>query len=131
MNGLSIVIPVLNEGKNIAKLVGEIIKVKKKISLKNFELIIIDDNSIDNTKIVLKKIIKKNKFLKYYIRKNTKRDLSKSCLLGFQKSVYPNILVMDGDLQHPPEYIPHMIKKYEEGYDVVQMIKKNQGKRCG
>ena len=40
MNGLSIVIPVLNEGKNIAKLVEEIIKVKKKISLKNLCMIL-------------------------------------------------------------------------------------------
>ena len=40
------------------------------------------------------------------------RDLSKSCILGFEKSKYKNILVMDGDLQHPPRFIEHLTKKY-------------------
>ena len=37
--------------------------------------------------------------------------------------------MLDADLQHPPEEIYKMIKKYKEGYDVVQMVKKDQGKR--
>ena len=37
--------------------------------------------------------------------------------------------MMDGDLQHPPEYINKMIKEYEKGYDIVQMALKNQGSR--
>ena len=44
--------------------------------------------------------IRKNN-LKYIIR-GEKRDLSKSCILGFEKAKYKNILVMDGDLQHKP-----------------------------
>ena len=64
MTKLSIVIPVLNEGKNIVKLVEEIKKEKRLLNVNNFELVIIDDNSIDDTKIVLEKVQKKNKFLK-------------------------------------------------------------------
>ena len=37
--------------------------------------------------------------------------------------------MMDGDLQHPPELIPQMLNKFYENYDVVQMVKKDQGKR--
>ena len=120
MTKLSIIIPVLNEGKNIAKLVEEIKKEKKFLNLSNLELIIIDDNSTDDSEIILCKIKKKNKFLKYYVRKNKKKDLTKSCLLGFNKALYPNILVMDGDLQHPPKFIKHMLNIFISGnYDFV------------
>tara|TARA_B110000971_G_C20033848_1_gene513047 strand:+ start:1878 stop:2591 length:714 start_codon:yes stop_codon:yes gene_type:complete len=117
---LSIVIPVLNEGKNIAKLVEEIKKEKNLLNLSNFELIIIDDDSTDNSELILNKIKKKNKFFRYYIRKNKKRDLTKSCLLGFDKAVYSNILVMDGDFQHPPKYIKYMLNIFTSGnFDIV------------
>ena len=120
MTKLSIIIPVLNEGKNIAKLVEEIKNEKKFLNLSNLELIIVDDNSTDNTEIILRKIKKKNKFLKYYIRKKKKKDLTKSCLLGFNKALYPNILVMDGDLQHPPKFIKHMLNVFiSRKYDFV------------
>jgi len=120
MTKLSIVIPVLNESKNIVKLVKEIKKEKKLLNLNNFELIIVDDNSTDNSKIILDTLKKKNNFLKYHIRKNKKRDLTKSCLLGFNKAVYPNVLVMDGDLQHPPKYIKYMLDIFVSGdYDIV------------
>jgi len=120
MTKLSIIIPVLNEGKNIAKLEEEIKKEKKFLNLSNLELIIIDDNSTDDSEIILRKIKKKNKFLKYYVRKNKKKDLTKSCLLGFNKALYPNILVMDGDLQHPPKFIKHMLNIFISGnYDFV------------
>ena len=59
MTKLSIIIPVLNEGKNIAKLVEEIKKEKKFLNLSNLELIIIDDNSTDDSEIILRKIKKK------------------------------------------------------------------------
>mgnify|MGYP001169572903 CR=1 FL=1 len=112
INNISIVIPVLNEEKNLVKLIEEIKKIKNKIKIKNFELIIIDDNSNDNSKLILKKYSKKNRFIKFFIRKKLPRDLSKSCLIGFNASIYENILVMDGDLQHPPRFIKHLSKKF-------------------
>ena len=101
-NGVSIVIPILNEEKNLKKLVKKI-----KFFLKNFkyEIIFIDDNSRDNSHKILKKIKLKDKKINYYIRKKSTRDLSQSCILGFQKSKFNNILVMDGDLQHDPRYM--------------------------
>ena len=50
------------------------------------------------------------KKVKYIIRKEKKKDLSKSCILGFENSKYSNILVMDGDLQHDPNDISKLIK---------------------
>ncbi len=103
----SIVIPVFNESKNLPLLINQIYKILKS---KKFELIIVDDNSNDETKYIMKKNKKKN--MKFFIRKKD-RDLTKSCVFGFEKSKYKNILVMDGDLQHRPIDILKLLKVYE------------------
>ena len=110
LNELSIIIPIYNEAKNIEKLWS---KIKKNIDLKKLEIIYIDDDSNDNSHKILRKISKKDRKVKFFIRKNKVKDLSKSCVLGFNNCKYKNILVMDGDLQHDPRYIPKLIKKYE------------------
>tara|TARA_S200000501_G_scaffold368829_1_gene407284 strand:- start:3501 stop:4199 length:699 start_codon:yes stop_codon:yes gene_type:complete len=104
----SIVIPVYNESKNLPILIKQIYKVLKK---EIFELIVIDDDSSDGTSNLFKKLRKKN--LKYLLRKKD-RDLSRSCILGFKKSKYENVLVMDGDLQHRPQDILKIIKVFKE-----------------
>ena len=109
LDQLSIVIPVYNDEKNIKKLW---IKIKSHLNLKKYEIIYVDDDSEDNSFSILKEINKSDKKVKYIIRKKKPRDLSKSCILGFEKSKYKNILVMDGDLQHDPKYISKLIKKY-------------------
>ena len=109
---LSIVIPILNEEKNISILVKKINIVLKKSNFKKKEIIFVDDNSQDNTTKIIKKLQTKHKDLKLIIRKAKYPDLSKSCSLGFRKAKYKNILVMDGDLQHPPEYIKFLVKKF-------------------
>jgi dolichol-phosphate mannosyltransferase len=112
INNISIVIPILNEEKNLIKLIKEIKKVKNKLNLNKFELILVDDNSTDKTHEILKSLKNRNKFLRYFIRKKNKRDLSKSCFVGFDKSIHENIVVMDGDLQHPPRYIENLLKVF-------------------
>ena len=77
MEKFSIVIPVYNEGKNLGILIPKIYKELKK---EKFELIIVDDNSTDNTS----EILKKKKIFITSLEKG--RDLSKSCVLGFEKS---------------------------------------------
>jgi len=106
LNKFSIIIPIFNEEKNLNLLIKKINK-----SLKNFkfEIIFIDDNSTDNSHSLLKKLRLKNLNLSFYIRSKNK-DLSKSCIFGFNKAKFENIVVMDGDLQHEPKYIPKMIK---------------------
>ena len=105
---MSIVIPVYNEKNNISLLVSKINSVlNDKIK---YEIIIVDDFSTDRSTKTLKRLEKKVKKLKVIFRKNNQRDLSKSCRDGFELSKYNYIVVMDGDLQHDPTYIPKMIK---------------------
>lgn len=107
-NNFSIVIPVLNEEENIEKLTKRIAYYFTKFS---YEIIFVDDNSIDNSEYIFKKLKKKYENFKFYIRKKN-RDLSKSCIYGFEKSKNPNIIVMDGDLQHDPKYLNKMCDFY-------------------
>jgi len=114
MDKFSIVIPVYNEVKNLRILVP---KIYKELKGAKFELIIVDDNSTDNTLKILKKIRKKN--FRHIIRKSD-RDLSKSCILGFNKARYKNIIVMDGDLQHKPSDIKKFLKIfYKNSPDII------------
>ena len=99
MEKFTIVIPVYNEAKNLKILVPKIYKELKNFK---FELIIVDDNSNDDTSKILGNF-KHNNF-QHIIRKK-KRDLSKSCIDGFKKARFDNLVVMDGDLQHKPSDI--------------------------
>ena len=112
---ISIVIPALNEEKNIKPLTLRIIKVLKKTK---FEIIFVDDNSTDQSKKILLSLSKKYKFFKPILRKKN-RDLTQSCFDGIKKSKYQNILILDADLQHNPKYIPQMFKELNKGKDVV------------
>ena len=114
MNELTIVIPVLNEVENIKFLIPKIFENLKKIKIKRYEVIIVDDNSNDQTLKIVKELIKKNIFLKIFIRKEKDKDLSKSCIFGFKKSKYKNILVMDGDFQHNPKYIKNLYNTFQK-----------------
>tara|TARA_B100000963_G_C22509092_1_gene617455 strand:- start:44 stop:745 length:702 start_codon:yes stop_codon:yes gene_type:complete len=114
MDKFTIVIPVYNEAKNLEILIP---KIYKELKNRTFELIIVDDNSNDKTVKILKKYRKKN--FRHIIRKK-ERDLSKSCILGFRKAKYKNIIVMDGDLQHKPSDIKKFLNSfYENNPDIV------------
>ena len=114
MDKFTIVIPVYNEAKNLKILIP---KIYKQLKNEKFELIVVDDNSNDETLRTLKKFRKKN--FHHLIRK-TERDLSKSCILGFKKARYKNIIVMDGDLQHKPSDLKKILNIfYKYNTDVV------------
>ena len=130
MINLSIIIPIYKESRNIQNLSKDI---TDNINIKNYEILFIDDNSNDGTEEILKKLNEGNRNIKYIIRKERKIDLSKSCILGFDNSMFDNILVMDGDLQHDPSNINKLIQVYiAKNADIVVgsrnlFNKKNEG----
>lgn len=106
----SIIVPIYKEEKNIAKLIKTVAYVlKKKIK---YELIFVDDDSRDDSRRIFNTY--KNKNIKFYTRKSKPRDLSKSVVYGFNRSIYNNLVVMDGDLQHNPKDIIKLIKIFEK-----------------
>ena len=130
MFNLSIVIPIFKESKNIEKLVNGIIN---NLQIDNYEILFVDDNSNDGTEEILSRLSKNNNKIKYIIRKEKTKDLSKSYIIGFEKSLYENILVMDGDLQHDTNDINKLIQSFNnDKADIVVgsrnlFNKKNEG----
>ncbi len=119
---ISIIIPVYNEVKNLEPLTKLIL-----ISLKNFryEVIFINDGSEDGSKKVLENIVKENKKI---ISINFKRNFGQTAAIqaGFDYSSGEIIVALDGDLQNDPRDIPKLIKKLNQGYDVVSGWRKDR-----
>ena len=123
---LSIVLPILNEERNIVLLIK---LIKKYLTRIKYEIIFIDDNSTDNSKKIIQKLIRKNNFIKYYNRTNKLKDLSLSCSMGISKSNYDYVLIMDSDLQHHPKYIMKMISAIKKNSpDIVIASRKFKNK---
>ena len=108
MNSFSIIIPVYNESENIELLVKEIYQNLNEY--KNFELVIINDSSTDNTKDILIEI-QKNKPLKI-LTNEKKLGQSFSIVKGIENSLYNTIITIDGDGQNNPADIPKLLNKY-------------------
>tara|TARA_Y100000590_G_scaffold54955_1_gene57463 strand:+ start:933 stop:1649 length:717 start_codon:yes stop_codon:yes gene_type:complete len=127
-NKFSVVIPTYNERHNVNLLISKIEKY-----LKNFfyEIIVIDDNSQDGTKAVLNEMKSSKKNFTFYIRKKEKRDLSQSLILGIKKAKFKNIIIMDGDLQHNPRYLPKIIKIFFKKEIDFLVCVRNFKKRSG
>ncbi|MEM4942565.1 MAG: polyprenol monophosphomannose synthase, partial [Ignisphaera sp.] len=111
---LSIVIPTFNERENIDILVKEI---REKIVLTYYDIVIVDDNSPDGTWATALEHLKNNDVV---IRRINMKGLSSAVIDGIIFSLTEYVVVMDADLQHPPEVINDMIRKVkEEYYDLV------------
>ena len=113
----TVILPTLNENGHILKLIEEI-SIIFKTQKKNFEIIIVDDNSSDGTYESVKKFQTSNSYLKVILRKDKKKNLANSINDGIIHSKYENIIWMDADFQHPPKYIKDFIIKCEN-FDVV------------
>ncbi len=117
---ISIVIPLMDEEKNVFKLHQEIVKIFKKAKLQG-EFIFIDDGSTDKTLEELKKL-KPIKIISF--RKNFGQTAAMDA--GIKEAKGDLIVTMDGDLQNDPADIPKLLKKLNEGYDVVSGWRKNR-----
>ena len=114
---ISIVIPSFNEEGNIAVMVAAIDSVFLKLAYK-YEMIFVDDGSKDDTLGVLKNLSQSNKNL-FFVELSRNFGHQNALKAGLDVATGDAIIAMDGDMQHPPELIPDMIQKWQDGYDVV------------
>ena len=125
---LSVVIPFYNEENMIQKMYDELVKEINQITKAEFEIIFINDGSKDRTFERLLAIAAGDSRVKYI---SFSRNFGKEAgtIAGLEYATGEAVILMDGDLQHPPALLPQMIKAYEEGYDVVSARRTRTGEK--
>jgi dolichol-phosphate mannosyltransferase len=109
-----VVIPTYNERDNIVELIRRIDNALKGI---DYEVVVVDDNSPDGTADVAEGLSKD--YPVRVVRRPGKLGLATAVLDGVRSSRGDYVVVMDADLQHPPEVIPKMYEELIKGYDIV------------
>lgn len=120
---ISVVIPVYNEEKGIVHNINEIIKYLPD----DYEVVLVDDGSKDSSWQEITKLFNENPRV-VGVRFSRNFGKEAAVMAGVSTAKGDAVIVMDSDLQHPPEYIPKMIEKWQEGYKIVETVKKNRGK---
>ena len=122
---LSIVIPTYNEGDNITPLVK---RIGQALAGYDYEILFVDDNSQDGSASIVEKL-SADYPVKMTVRKN-ERGLASAVVHGIANTDGERVLVMDADLQHPPEVIPALLKAADAGADVVVGSRYVEGGGC-
>ncbi|PWN71369.1 glycosyltransferase [Chryseobacterium phosphatilyticum] len=122
MKKISIVIPAHNEEGNVALVHEKIKQVFSGLEHYNFEIIFVNDGSRDNTQEKLEQLSQQYEEVKF-IEFSRNFGHQPAVKAGMDNAFGNAVISMDGDLQHPPELIPEMIKKWEEGYDIVYTVR--------
>lgn len=121
---ISIVIPLFNEQENVNNLYDRLIS-SSPLWKEDFEVIFIDDGSFDDTLFLLEKISKNDPRIKIIkFSRNFGHQAAISAGIKYAKG--DAVIVMDGDLQDPPEELPRFLEKWREGYHVVYAVRTNR-----
>ena len=121
---ISEIVPSYNEKKNVPLIYKRLTDTLSKISDK-YEIIFVNDCSKDSTLSVIKQISEKDSHVKYIsFSRNFGHQIAVSAGLDMCKG--KAVVIIDGDLQDPPELILEMYKKYQEGYKVVYAKRKTR-----
>ncbi|RMH72907.1 MAG: glycosyltransferase [Gemmatimonadetes bacterium] len=121
---LSIIIPIYNEQEILPELFRRVTQVLETIRM-DYEVIVVNDGSTDDSLAVIHQFYRQNRRIKC---------LSFSRNFGHQMAITAGIdhaqgdavIILDGDLQDPPEIIPQFIDKWREGYDVVYGVRQHR-----
>ena len=115
---LTIIVPCFNEEEVIEETFKRLLKVASEVKNLDTEIIFVDDGSQDSTPLLLKKFAENNPIIKSIIlARNFGHQIAVSA--GIDSSKGDAVIIIDADLQDPPEVIHKMIQKWEEGFDVV------------
>ena len=122
MKKISFVVPVFNEEENIHEFHRRLTQVMAPLPY-DYEILFIDDGSRDRTSLLIRELAEKDPHVQGYVfARNFGHQLALTC--GLDQSTGDAVISMDGDLQHPPEMVPELLKKWEEGFEIVQTVRK-------
>ena len=122
----SLILPVCNEEETLQELFLRLDKVMGELE-KSYEVICVDDGSTDRSFTILEEKAKDNSDYKVIkLSRNFGHQIAVTA--GIDAAGGEAVIVLDADLQDPPEFIPDLIAKWKEGYDVVYAVR---NKRTG
>lgn len=126
---LSVILPSYNEEKMIFTAADTISDILSRENI-DFELLFVDDGSKDAT---WENITKAAQMNSHVVGIHFSRNFGKEAAMfaGLEKAAGDCCVVLDCDLQHPPEKIVEMYRLWEEGYEVVEGIKEDRGEESG
>ena len=117
----SLVVSLYNEEEALPDFYREVVKVLLLIE-NPFEIIFVNDGSTDGTRGILYGISKENPDVKVlHFSRNFGHEAA--MLAGIDYASGEGIICMDGDLQHPPVLLPDMVRAFEGGYDIINMVR--------
>jgi glycosyltransferase involved in cell wall biosynthesis len=119
---LTVVLPVFNNADCLQELLQRLSAILGQTGLKDYEIICVDDGSGDNSRDVIKSVRESDSRVKLIqLTRNFGHQFAITA--GFDLSKGDAVLVMDADLQDPPEAIPEFLQKWREGYDIVYGVR--------
>ncbi len=122
MKLVSIVVPVYNEEDNITHFYEAVREVMGTLSYE-WELVFVDDGSSDSSWRILEGLEDEDTHVQpMRLSRNMGHQLALTC--GMDHAEGDLVITMDGDMQHPPQLIPELIQKWEQGFEVVQTVRK-------
>lgn len=127
MKRITILVPCYNEQDSLPALSDALKSLMGQLPQYEWEVLLVNDGSKDNTISIIKEIRMEDKRFCYI---DLSRNFGKenAMLAGFDYATGDAVVIMDADLQHPPSVIPEMLKKWEEGYDDVYGRRLTRGK---
>ncbi len=124
---ITVLLPVYNEGDFIYNNVMTVDKILSDAAIEH-QFLLVDDGSKDHSWSEMRRLAADHSHVSIL---HLSRNFGKEAALcaGLEHATGDAVVVMDSDLQHPPELIPEMVRLWkEEGYDVVEGVKSNRGK---
>src|SRR5260370_25998420 len=118
---ITVVIPVLNEAECVSKLYRELSSACDPLAY-HFEFLFVDDGSTDRTAEILAELRQKDERICFLLLSRNFGHQAALCA-GLSHAAGDAVLMMDGDLQHPPQVIPQLLERWRAGYDVVNTIR--------
>ena len=127
MKKISIIVPCYNEEKSLPLFYQEIRKLTDSVRNYDWEILFVNDGSKDYTLSIIKALRVADPKISYV---NLSRNFGKerAMLAGFDYATGDCVIIMDADLQDPPELIPQMLHYWEEGFKDVYAKRNNRGK---
>ena len=122
---ITLIIPCFNESQILLKTIRILEQIMQEVA--DYSLLFVDDGSTDDSWELLTKSAQQNPKISA-IRLSRNYGKEAALCAGLEQAEGDAVIILDADLQHPPEIIPEMVNLWRQGYDVVEGVKQSRGK---